>query len=264
MEMNDKNIKLRCEGWSFDGMILNEIYKEFERLKSEYKDIFDKVKQINGGELKIYQINGLTDFFVGNIILNGPSKTYTGEELFKMLSDILSRTTSISTFRASYDGYCTPENKVKITRLGITINIDNFNQYIVRELDSVDVLIKEFKLDLRHEIGHIIDFLSYDGMDADEYERMNETNVNAEKEFYENLKTNPITNTKDFDTMYHMLPREAVADRNAGITIKDFHDIDEAKNSDKSYGNMITTFDINVSYEKFNNKKNNKDGINEN
>ena len=43
---------------------------------------------------------------------------------------------------------------------------------------------------LRHEIGHIIDFLSYDGMDADEYERMNETNVNAEKEFYENLKTN--------------------------------------------------------------------------
>lgn len=250
--MNDKNIKLKCEGCSFDGMILNEIAKEFKLLRSEYKDIFDKVKQINGEELKIKQTNRLISFFIRNMI--DPNKAYTRDEICEMASDVSSRESSGATFMAVYNGYCTPENKIKITEIILFMDMDDFNQYVIRELDDVDILIKEFKLALRHEIGHIIDFISYDGMDADEYEHMNEININAEKEFFENLKTNPITNRKDHDTLWHRLPREAIADRNAGITIKDFHDIADARMVNE-YCDYTMTFDIKISYEKINNKK---------
>jgi hypothetical protein len=244
MKMN--NIKITTKGWAFDGYIISQIVKEFITLKKgEFKEAFDKCEKIIGHPINIIITNNILEFISDNEFMI--NKTYDQmTDIVKRLYEYEKSGLNVEIFKTEFNGGDYGDHKFKLDNVSIRLNTDNLNKWIVREFDNIDNLIKEWKLSIRHEIGHMIDFMSYHGMDMDELESLRKSYEDEKNEFYKEIMVNKPQQKQEFTLKYHQLQEEAVADLNAGIDISEYLKLDAISDSIGDYRDLEITYNINI------------------
>ena len=111
------------------------------------------------------------------------------------------------------------------------------------------------KYSVRHEIGHMIDFMSYHGMDMDELKSLRKSYEDEKNEFYKEIMMNEPKLKQEFTLKYHQLQEEAVANLNAGIDISEYLKLDAISDSIGSYSDLEITYDINITRKPFEHTK---------
>ena len=136
---------------------------------------------------------------------------------------------------------------IKITSLAIRIYTDRLNEYIIVHLDSLDTVIESIKLSVRHEFGHILDFIRYHGMNVEKFLEIRNRLESEKKAFYESLDNGSISSIDDLKR-YHELEEEATANANVGITDDEKIKYDEILAS-IDHTKLRTTLTITSEYE---------------
>lgn len=203
-------MKIEFEGLNFQGYIGKVILDEFNKCKKECEIQLIQspcpVKLIlfDEGDALWYKIKDMKDDL-------GKKKLY----------DLLSSYRSDSSFcEAEFGGEEVKFGSgfiIKITSLFIRIYTDRLNDFIINHLDSLDIVIESIKLGVRHEFGHIIDFIHYHGMDTEKFLEIRERLEKEREEFYKSLSDGRILSIDDLER-YHHLEEEATANANAGIS----------------------------------------------
>ena len=224
MEENkmNNNIKITTKGWSFDGYIISEIIKEFVTLKKgEFKEAFDKCEKIIGHPVTIVITNNTLEFILDNEFMINKTDTQM-IDIIKRLEEYEKAGLNNEIFKTEFNGGDYGDHRFKLDNVSIKLNTDSLNKWIVREFDDIDNLIKGWKLSIRHEIGHMIDFMSYHGMDMDELKSLRKSYEDEKNEFYKEIMMNEPKLKQEFTLKYHQLQEEAVANLNAGIDISEY------------------------------------------
>ena len=170
-----------------------------------------------------------------------------GLELHRLLSTY--RSTS-SFCEAAFEGESVKSidgEVIKITSLAIRIYTDRLNEYIIVHLDSLDTVIESIKLSVRHEFGHILDFIRYHGMNVEKFLEIRNRLESEKKAFYESLDNGSISSIDDLKR-YHELEEEATANANVGITDDEKIKYDEILAS-IDHTKLKTTLTITSEYE---------------
>lgn len=250
-----KNIKITTKGWAFDGYIISEIIKEFMTLKhGEFKEAFDKCEKIIGHPVNIIITNNTFEFILDNeSMITKPDTQMI--DIIKRLNEYETSGLNIAIFKTEFNGGDYGDHRFKLDDVSIKLNTDNLNRWIVREFDNIDNLIKDWKLSIRHEIGHMIDFMSYHGMDMDELQSLRKSYEDEKNEFYKEIMVNKPQLKQEFTLKYHQLQEEAIADLNAGIDISEYLKLDAISDSIGSYGNLEITYDINITRKEYEHAK---------
>lgn len=210
MQSDENKIEIEFEGLNFQGYIGMIIADEFYTCKKKYKNQISyapcpiKLVLCDEGE-RIWEI--IKDMKDG----------FDKKELHKMLSTY--RSTS-SFCEAVFHGKEIEVDNISvigITDLLIRIYTDRLNDFIINHLDSLDTVIESIKLSVRHEMGHIIDFIHYNGMESEKFIKLRERYEKERKEFYKSLADGKILSIDDLKR-YHQLEEESIANSNADIS----------------------------------------------
>lgn len=205
-------MKIEFEGLNFQGYIGKVIVDEFNKCKKECEIQLTqspcpiKLVLCDEGDAMWIKIKD---------ILIEPEKI--NQKLHLLLSTYRSKS---SFCEAAFEGEATESisgDVIKITSLTIRIYTDRLNEYIVVHLDSLDTVIESIKLSVRHEFGHILDFIRYHGMDVEKFMEMRNRLESEKKTFYESLDNGSISSIDDLKR-YHELEEEATANANVGIS----------------------------------------------
>ena len=146
---------------------------------------------------------------------------------------------SMGTFRASCEPIIDDNGRVTINNLTISIVKDVMIEYIMGNLLSADLVINRIlDKDIRHEVGHLIDFISYNGMTEEEYKKIRKCDEEEYSNFedrwnkYFNEICNDLPDEEEymfiseltFAKTYHTTGAERKADENVGLSWKDFYE----------------------------------------
>jgi hypothetical protein len=205
-------MKIEIEGLNFQGYIGKVIAEEFNKCKKECEI------QLTQSPCPIKLVlcdegDAMWDKIKDALI--EPEKMH--QELHHLLSTYRSKS---SFCEAAFEGEATESSSgdvIKITSLTIRIYTDRLNEYIVVHLDSLDTAIDSIKLSIRHEFGHILDFIRYHGMDVEKFMEMRNRFESEKKSFYESLDNRSILSIDDLKR-YHELEEEVTANANVGIS----------------------------------------------
>lgn len=243
------SVKMEIEGFNFEGYIGKIIVDEFNKCKKECEI------QLIQSPCPIKLVLCDEGTAVWNEIKDTlRQKMYyppDPEKMYQKLHLLLSSYRSKSSFcEAAFEGEATESiggDVIKITSLTIRIYTDRLNEYIVVHLDSLDTVIESIKLSIRHEFGHILDFIRYHGMDVEKFLEMRNRFESEKKAFYESLNNGSISSIDDLKR-YHELEEEATANANVGITDDEKIKYDEILAS-IDHTKLKTTITITSEYE---------------
>ena len=139
-----------------------------------------------------------------------------------------------SMFAATYNGY-SKDGCVIISKLSIVIYIDFINRFLLVNINAFDAVMRMIDISIRHEVGHLIDFMSFNGMTEEEYKKDNQRNT-EELEMFNEYLLSLDNEEEDPDTFYRMyyetINRERRANENVGLTWKDFCETDKQIRND--------------------------------
>jgi hypothetical protein len=147
------------------GYFVNMLTDEYAKLKNEFKDIFE----VAPVEPRLsMQPNSVTHLWNRRII-----SAFGGEDeiTFKKLLNEFQRYNNDDVDVSMWANYKTDlENGiVKTTDLSIDINFEVLRADIVYNLEMLELVEENYRLSLRHEVGHIMDYiLNFNGRPADE------------------------------------------------------------------------------------------------
>ena len=140
-----------------------------------------------------------------------------------------------SMFAATYNGY-SKDGCLVISDLSIIVYIDFINRILLVNINSLDAVMRMIDISIRHEVGHLLDFISYNGMSKEEYDKDYQRNTEEERTFNEFLLSSNDEDEKDTDVFYRMyyetIERERRANGNVGLTWKDFYEVDKQFHND--------------------------------
>ena len=208
------SVKMEIEGFNFEGYIGKIIVDEFYKLRKEFDSYFsDSPCDV---ELR---------FDTEEVLLWNVIKNIRGHLSREKIRDIL-----IDFENIRYGQYCDAcfEGKFvksktgyvfKVNKLFIRIHVDRLNDFIINHLDNMDIAIENLKISLRHEFGHIIDFIGYHGMSKDELTKDGNRRNKEIEDWYESIKGKK--RSLDDIRRYHQLEVEATANKNVDLDIED-------------------------------------------
>lgn len=133
---------------------------------------------------------------------------------------------------STFDGHVTNDDTIKIDQLHVVINEDVFRRVILDSFNSgIDILIDWIKMSVRHEIGHLIDYISFEGMNINDYTMMStrrDEEMDAHnKKWDKYIREDEYHNKEEERLMeYYTLEKEAVANTCVGLTASDLVGID--------------------------------------
>lgn len=206
------SVKIEFERMNFQGYIGKVIVEEFNKCKKECEI------QLTQSPCPIKLV--LWD--EGDAMWNKiKDRRFEPEKVNKELHYLLSTYRSKSSFcEAIFEGETVKSvdgEVIKITSLDIRIYTDRLNEYVIVHLDSLDTVIESIKLSIRHEFGHIIDYIRYHGMDVEKFLEIRNRLESEKKAFYKSLDNRSILSMDDLKR-YHELEEEATANANVGIS----------------------------------------------
>lgn len=204
-------MKIEFEGTNFEGCIGKVILDEFHKCKKEFKD------QLSMAPCDI-KLSLISDFLrPWNDDIRYMKGHLSRERLHKYFKEESERICPM--FQTDFGGYRDKKNNVMIIdTLKILIYEDRLNHFIVSNLDNINIVIKIIQQGIRHEMGHIIDFIRYHKMDFDKYRAERDIREEARIRYYEEL---PDEGSIDDLRKYYELEEEAVANANVGISLED-------------------------------------------
>lgn len=221
---------------NYDKDFIHEMEKifsdEIHKIIDEHPEVFtDETK-------KKFRLFAFSDVFLYSIdLFDRPSKTKYGvnqikSSVFKYMnrwSDVTCKSTMT---------YYTDDGTIDISRLMVFLNTDCLAKDIINNMFRLDALVEALKIDARHEIGHIMDYVTFQGMSVEKY---NEIAMNDEKACKEHFKwretllnENPLWNKshvsrnkimRQLTANYYKLPAEWRADTLAGIDRRAYLDM---------------------------------------
>lgn len=205
------SVKIEFEGLNFEGYIGKVIVEEFNKCKKEFKD------QLSLAPCDI-KLSLISDFLRSwNDDIRYMKGHLSRERLYKYFKEESERINPM--LQTDFGGYRDKKNNVMIVdTLKIMIYEDRLNHFVVSNLDNLDIVIKTIQQGIRHEIGHIIDFIRYHKMDFDKYRTERDIREEARAKYYEEFRgESSIDNLRK----YYELEEEAVANANVGISLED-------------------------------------------
>ena len=156
--------------------ILDELHEYgMDLINNEFKDIFK--------ERKVY-FNRVTTLRLYHRHILKPAGRLTKKMLRDKAREFMFRYENC-TFVAGSASYIDENNKVRICDLNIEIVVEKMYFHILQNIEHLDLLMDSFKQSIRHEIGHLIDYISQDGMDPDDYRALKKRDREAFVKFRE-------------------------------------------------------------------------------
>lgn len=206
--------KIEINGFNFEGYIAKIIVDEFRKLRKEFDSYFS---------------NSPCD-----VELKFCTEEYLLWEVIKNIRGNLSRekirNIMIDFENVRYGQYCHAYFELKPSRSGkdyvmklekmsIEIHTDRLNDLIINHLDNLNLVIENIKFSMRHEFGHILDYITnYHGMPEDEFITMENRRNKELDEWYASVDGKE--RTMDDIRLYHGLESESSANRLANIDVE--------------------------------------------
>ena len=125
-----------------------------------------------------------------------------------------------SLMQTEFGGYRDDDNKMIVDTLNILLLRDQIYSFIIENLDHLDLVMDYLRLALRHEFGHVLDYIRFNGMAYDEYREERARREKARFDYNEALdhtKGQTIDNLRE----YYSLEEEATANANVGISLEE-------------------------------------------
>lgn len=100
----------------------------------------------------------------------------------------------------------------------VKMHLSQLQQKVFRGLADLDSVYDELKIYLRHEMGHVLDVMSFEGMSSFDYDNMIRLRIKEHKEILNNMKEPLLRKEKSLDEVYYSFPKERIANNYVGIT----------------------------------------------
>lgn len=184
-------------------------------IDNEFKEIFDRISVkpksvLQNTYYEAYNRN------IADIPRGYLSKSKIRENFVRFKNNFVEHPMMASYQAENIDGV------LRIRELKVIINDDKFKTIIIDCMDvGLDVLIEWIKISIRHEVGHLIEYVSFDGMSIDEYLEMRDRRNKAREDHYQKWEnvTNHTSESEDSCMLeYYQLEGEAAANVNACIS----------------------------------------------
>lgn len=209
-------------------VIKNELIVEFSNLYDKYKDLLggitiDKIS-IDFVPSIIYMYN---EYFTQyDEKANVPAKYIRGV----FTKELVTHGFMNSTFDTVMKG-----NHIAVSKLALMVNIDELMIDVISDISSLESTIECFKIYLRHEFGHFIDFVSHNGMTKEEHLTIDYTHIKQLNQYTEkcaeamdnNENVNDTFMETFFKSYYHDIDAERRANENVGLSWKDFYEMNK-------------------------------------
>ena len=228
-------------GTTFDGYWINYIVEETKRLMhGEFKEHFDNLPDtLENKRLMFCMTDDLLMFCKDKVINLEKVDSNTVADAYSSFKQVNSNAIFRAEFFANYDN-----DIVNLTYIGLTINVSTLNMFIVREFERIDLMKEFLSLTIRHELGHIIDFLSYHGKPIDEVLKIRRRYEEEKEEFYKSWEGQPFS--KELSLKYQELEEEAVANTNGNVDVKRSHEVEQLMAATHKDCSIILNIDMEV------------------
>ena len=216
----------------FKNIFKDEVYKAIE----ENKEIFtSEVME----KFKVYILTSATIF--ANKLVRGKRHTvrYGTKQIVDIYDKFIDRDLYVP-FRTSVDFGPDEDGKARIYHSSIIINSDELNYLILSNIYRLDTYMERIKLDARHEVGHLIDYLiNIEGRSFDEVVKQYDEEDKIKTEYYK-WRSEVIDNfdgdsdddriglQREISERYFQLPGEQRADLYGGVDRQQYLDIMES------------------------------------
>ena len=175
--------KMKIEGLNFEGYIAKIIVDEFRKLRKEFDSWFsDSPCDV---ELK---------FCTEEVLLWNVIKNIRGQLSREKIREIL------------------------IDFENVRYGTDRLNDLIINHLDNLDLVIENIKLSIRHEFGHILEYITYHGMPENNFTAMEDRRNKELDEWYASVDGRE--RTMDDIRRYHGLEAESAANMLADVDVE--------------------------------------------
>ena len=228
-------------GVTFDGYWIDYIVEETKRLiHGEFKEHFDNLPDtLENKHLMFCMTDDLLMFCKDKVINLEKVDSATVADAYTSFKQVNSN----AIFRAEFFGES--DNDIfQLTYIGLTINVSTLNMFIVREFERIDLMKEFLSLTIRHELGHIIDFLSYHGKPIDDVLKIRKQYEDEKEAFYKSWEGQPFS--KELSFKYQELEEEAVANTNGNVDVKRSHEVEELMAATHKDCSIVLNIDMEV------------------
>lgn len=210
-------------------VVFKELKKEFDRLKEEFSNELGEFKD----KIEFRLLSDLIELWIFNYKMYGPKEKFSVSEIKESIRTVLDD--NKVTMMTTRTGFYTENGKSYIGSITIFIKEELFVNNIICGLNNIEGVIEQYKLFLRHEMGHIIANISRNGISVEEHVRYVEEHQKALDEFNEWLKDNPDKRDGEAHMKYYQLPSEAEANSAVGITSFDVERMNNKPSNGMAY-----------------------------
>lgn len=206
-------MKIEIEGFNFEGYIAKIIVDEFQKLRKEFEPYF--WNSPCDVELK---------FCTEELLLWNVIKNIKGHLSREKIREIL-----IDFENIRYGQYCYASfelksvnsamgSVMKLEKMSIEMHTDRLNDLIINHLDNLELVIENIKFSIRHEFGHILEYITYHGMSEDEFIAMENRRNKELDEWYTSVDGKK--RTMDDIRRYYGLESEGIANMLADVDVE--------------------------------------------
>lgn len=183
---------------TFEYLIKNEFKHEFTKLPKDCKMGFTTVS--SGLHMMRESIKNITSSMTPNVLNKIIADNIRWELSTVMMTDWV--------FNVNNDS-----GIITLTNLRLIINLYNLKQNILLYITDLDSFKSYLCMIVRHEIGHMIEVISFNGTSESKYNNI------FDQYDHEHDKFNKKNITDNYDEEYHKLPQEHLADMLGGVDI---------------------------------------------
>ena len=212
MQSNENKVEIEFEGLNFQGFLGELIATEFKNCLKEFDS------QLSNAPCRIL-LKLTNDLLMTWNEIRDMKGRLTHERMYQFFKNAISKKDTEPIMQTEFSGHRDKKKNVLIVdELTILINTDQLADFITMHIDDLEYVLNDLKLGVRHEIGHVIDFIRYHNMDFDEYREERDRRISARNEYYSSKnKRDEIENL----VRYYSLEEEKAANDAVGISIDD-------------------------------------------
>lgn len=206
------SVKMEIEGFNVKVWISYILSEEFKKLKKEFKDQLKNAPC----EIKLFSRSNLISIWEDICHMQGD---LSRKKLYEYFND-KQYSITYSLMQTEFGGYRDDDNKMIVDTLNILLLRDQIYSFIIENLDHLDLVMDYLRLALRHEFGHVLDYIRFNGMAYDEYREERARREKARCDYNEALdhtKGQTMDNLRE----YYSLEEEATANANVGISLEE-------------------------------------------
>lgn len=223
-------MRYKLKNTNIYGYYLDMLMKEFKSLKKEFKNVMDMTPVD-----VVFGINStsVVDLF-NNQLANKFDKlddTITFTELRDTCQMFITHDIDVL-MKATMIPAVVKDGTIELCKLNIDVNGERLRMLLLDNLEQLDLVWEHIKLSLRHEFGHIMDYiLNYNGQEESEFKKTRALYDEQFDEYRDRFfdekgqikdRNNDEKEMERFHWYYEKLDGERIANELAGVDIDEF------------------------------------------